>query len=364
MLAASTSAAAPQRAAEARYRAVFRRLHADHDACLDDEWLRQPCRRDGAAVPPVVWSRRNGAWSRVHVLFVGAAPGNAGGRGSGDMGAHGTRIPFGGDIAGANLDLLLGSVGLSRDDVFITAVLNRLPDGGGGEPTAAEIARPAGAYADSIGALRDTILASGATAVVALGNVALRACVTAAAAPWRDDGGRVRLPSMRRLRAAGLARGRAAPWPDGLDGLGAVDAGFRSAWRSAWRGPLPRLLWLLHPSAQNMSPHAGTGTLFHRRMVETVAALRRALDGLRPADSGARPADAPGGAPPSCEEPPDPGVGPAPRARRGSVYRTAEWRERVGPRHARLLDLWREKGLGPARPLRAGECASTPATGA
>ena len=74
---------------EARFRRVFRRLHAGHPACLADEWLTEPCRDErGAAMRPIAWSRRNGPWRRSELLWVGAAPGNAGGRGAGDLGAH------------------------------------------------------------------------------------------------------------------------------------------------------------------------------------------------------------------------------------------------------------------------------------
>jgi uracil-DNA glycosylase len=327
MLPGTITDASVSSAHEGRYRDIFRRLHAGHDRCAADEWLREPCRRGGVPVAPIVWSRRNGPWRQVPMLLVGAAPGNAGGRGSGDMGAHGTRIPFGGDIAGANLDLLLRAVALTRDDVFITAALNRLPDQGGGEPGAAEMARPMGAYPDSMAALRDTILASGARLVVALGNVALRACVAAAAGRWRSAGGDFRLPGLRRLEAGGVRRGEAMPWPNGAGvDLPGPDAPFRSDWLRAWDAPPPRLLWLLHPSAQNMSPHAGVRTAFHRRMVETLAALRRAA------------ADA------ALALPVEPRAAARPSAP-GSVYDTPEWRERVGDRHDALLDLWGRKGL-------------------
>ncbi|MEN8376513.1 MAG: uracil-DNA glycosylase family protein [Gemmatimonadota bacterium] len=325
MIAAQSLSISPATEAEARYRAVFRRLHAGHAACLDDEWLSRPCvDRTGAALSPVVWSRRNGPWTPVSVLWIGAAPGNAGGRGAGDMGAHGTRIPFGGDIAGANLDLLLDAVGLDRDRTFIAAALNQLPDRGGGEPSAAELSRPVGDYSNSVAVLRDTILASGAALVIALGNVAMRACV-AAVAPPGAAGETVLLPSLERLRRAGLERGFATDWPVG-DALPGVDPGFLADWRGTWPGPPPRLLWLMHPSAQNMSPHAGADTGFHRRMVQTLRALRGALG--RPLPGSLSPARD------RVEKTPAPGV-----------YGTLEWRERVGPRHAELIRLWREKGL-------------------
>ncbi|MDX1673595.1 MAG: hypothetical protein R3314_02240, partial [Longimicrobiales bacterium] len=86
-------AAMPHDDAESRYRRTFRLAHAAHPGCLADEWLMEPCAGPGGEPVdrPLVWSRRNGPWRRHETLWVGAAPGNAGGMGSGDMGAHGTR---------------------------------------------------------------------------------------------------------------------------------------------------------------------------------------------------------------------------------------------------------------------------------
>ncbi len=344
-----------------RYLDIFRRAHADHPACLADTWLTEPCRlEDGTeADRPLVWSRRNGPWTRHDVLFVGAAPGNAGGMGSGSMGAHGTRIPFGGDIAGANLDVLLSSAGLDRNQTFIIAALNQLPERGGGEPRVAELREPVGEIPSSVHLLRETILAVTPRLIVALGNVALRSTVAAARLESRK---RLTLPGLERLEAAGLARGEARPWPRDFE----PDDAFRAAWaavaaeesaaepsgpeepgpgepgpgepgpgevaarRTRWDGPgtppaapAPHLLWLLHPSAQNMSPHAGVDTVFHSRMLETVAALRRAM------------VEVLGGTPPEQRpRPPDTGI-----------YALPEWRSVIGPRHEELDALWREKGV-------------------
>ena len=308
---------------EQRFRDIFRRLHAGHPGCLADEWLTSPC-RDAAGRPlerPIAWSRRNGPWRRVGVLWVGAAPGNAGGKGKGALGAHGTRIPFGGDIAGANLDVLLGSIALTRNDTFITAALNQLPLAGGGEPAPAEVAAPVGDYASSLQALRDTLLAAGARLVVALGNVALRA--TLAAARLEGDtapAGGVRLPGAAALEGAGLRRGLALAWPARQP----PSSDFMRRWAAAWPGePLPALLWLTHPSAQNMSPHARVETAFHERMLQARDALRIAAR------------DVLGREPPGERAPlPDSGI-----------YALPEWRERIGPRHAQLDRLWREKGV-------------------
>lgn len=301
-----------------RFRAIFRAVHAGHPACLEDEWLSEPCRdADGAVLDrPVVWSRRNGAWQRVEVLWVGAAPGNAGGKGRGDLGAHGTRIPFGGDVSGANVDVLFGSIGLSRNDTFIVAALNQLPAAGGGEPKLAEIAAPVGEYETSLHVLRDTLVASGPKLVVAFGNVALRATIASA----RLAPGAIRLPSLDRLRAAGIERGAAVAWPAETE----PDDGFRAAWREAWGdAPLPHILWLSHPSAQNMSPYAGVETGFHRRMLETRDALRSAARQVL------------GRVLPETR-PPNPTDG---------IYALPEWKDRIAPRHAELDRLWREKGV-------------------
>lgn len=309
---------------EERFRSIFRRAHAAHPDCASDEWLMAPCRTPGGktAERSLVWSRRNGPWRRVDVLWVGAAPGNAGGRGAGDMGAHATRIPFGGDIAGANLDLLLNTAGLDRNSTFIVAASNQLPDRGGGEPTVAELRRPVGDYASSVHLLRDTLLATAPRLVVALGNIGLRSVVAAARL---EAGPRLVLPGLGRLETAGLRRGRLASWPDTADV--APDAPFRAAWEaSSGRGRMPRLLWLLHPSAQNMSPFAGSATAFHARMVETRGALRAAmteLDGRAPAEPEALPWE--GGA--------------------GGIYALPEWTGGIGARHRELIGLWRQKGL-------------------
>jgi len=295
---------------------IFRRAHAGHGDCSADEWLGNRC--------TLVWSRRNGPWRPVDVLFVGAAPGNAGGKGSGDMGAHATRIPFGGDIAGANLDVLLASAGLTRDEVFLVAALNRLPDAGGGEPTPRELAQPVGDYPSSLHLLRDTMLAARPRLLVALGNVGLRSTVAAArlAATAGPRGAPIPLPSLEKLKKAGLQRSALCDWPAPF----APDAAFRAAWGER---ALPRLLWLTHPSAQNMSPYAGAETLFHARMVEARDALRAAVEATLGIVLPAVRADVPLAGSGSTE----------------SIYDVPEWREAVGPRHAALAQLWRAKNV-------------------
>jgi uracil-DNA glycosylase len=301
---------------EERFRRIFRRAHAGHRGCLADEWLGAPCALRGQPLErPVVWSRRNGPWHRVELLLIGAAPGNAGGKGDGELGAHGTRIPFGGDIAGGNLDVLLAAAGLTRNDVFIVAALNQLPAAGGGEPALAEILAPVGKHPSSLHLLRDTLLAAGPRLLVTLGNVGLRATFAALHGPAD------RLPSLGRLRRSGLERDRCVAWPEDLR----PDAGFRRAWQHAWGDdPLPAVLWLTHPSAQNMSPYAGEQTVFHQRMRAARDALTAAVRTVL-------------GRPLPDPRPPIPATGP--------IYDLPEWRDLVGPRHAALDALWRQRGI-------------------
>ena len=260
------------------------------------------------------------------MLWVGAAPGNAGGLGSSDLGAHGTRIPFGGDIAGGNLDVLLGSIGLTRNDTFIVASLNQLPAKGGGEPTAAELAAAVGEYPDSVALLRDTIIATGPTLIIALGNVALRTTAAALTRPCNAAPGAPRaasplkLPSQKKLLDAGLTRDVVHEWPPSLP----IADGFIAAWRDAWREePHLRVLPVLHPSAQNMSPFAGTSTLFHTRMLDTrnaiVAAARDVLGIAPPVPRPAMPDD--------------------------GIYALPEWRGRIEERQRRYDELWRQHGV-------------------
>jgi hypothetical protein len=317
---------------EQRFRRIFRAAHALHHGCADDEWLHTPCRgADGTPLDrPLVWSRRNGPWQRVHVLWTGSAPGNAGGMGSGRLGAHGTRIPFGGDIAGGNLDVLMAAAGVTRNDSFIVASLNQLPQKGGGEPSVAEIAEPVGEYPDSVALLRDTIIAAGPQLIIALGNTGLRVAVAAITRSWNADVGSpagADAPPMLRLRsaasvgAAGIVRGVVTDWPSGTL---PPATGFMNAWRDAWNdAPLPCILQVLHPSAQNMSPFAGEATVFHARMIETRDAVRLAARHVFGRRTPRR----------------------RPAAPVTGIYALPEWRELVAPVHARYDILWRSKGV-------------------
>jgi len=250
------------------------------------------------------------------VLWVGAAPGNAGGLGAGDLGAHGTRIPFGGDVAGANLEVLLSSIGLTRNETFIVAALNHLPARGGGEPAVAEIFAPEGGYDTSIDLLRDTLLATGPEMIVALGNVAARAV----AAAWRNAQGSRRLPSLAALRQGGWDRGRTIA----LEALGPAAPSLEEQWSRLWKErATPVALWLMHPSAQNMSPFAGEETAFHQRMTEARdtlrAAVRHHLGWSVPRRRSAVPSD--------------------------GIYALPEWRDRIRVRAESLDRMWREKGI-------------------
>lgn len=313
---------AAQRALEeSRFREIFQRVHVDHASCHEDEWLSRPCLHpDGSSVDrPIVWSRRNGPWRRVEIVWVGAAPGNAGGKGSGDLGAHGTRIPFGGDISGANVDVFFSSVGTNRNESFIAQAFNQLPATGGGEPTLTELSAPVGDYPSSVHLLRDTLLAAGPRLIVVFGNVALRSATGAFVLDAMTPGKTLRLPTIYRLRKAGLERGTLSAWPGENS-----DAAFEEAWSEAWgSAPLPKILWVSHPSAQNMSPYAGLETGFHRRMLE-------ALDALRAAARDVLGRDVP------RDRPFNPETG---------IYALPEWTDRIGPRHAELDAIWREKGV-------------------
>ena len=233
------------------------------------------------------------------------------------MGAHGTRIPFGGDIAGANLEVLFGSIGIDRNRTFITAALNQLPLAGGGEPTLGELATPIGGYPSALHLLRDAILACGPRLIVALGNVGLRSSFTGMAL---ESPTVTALTSLARLQRAGLQRGALSAWPAALPPAPSTQA----EWDRAWPGaPLPHILWLTHPSAQNMSPYARAETVFHTRMLDAVAQVRAGVHEL------------------FGWELPD--VRPQPPA--DGIYALPEWRELVGPRHAALDKLWRAKGV-------------------
>src|ERR1044072_4189506 len=59
-----------------------------------------------------VLSELNGSVD-ARIMFIGEAPGR--------KGADRTRVPFSGDQSGANLDRFLGSINLTREEIFITS---------------------------------------------------------------------------------------------------------------------------------------------------------------------------------------------------------------------------------------------------
>ncbi|MET0649297.1 MAG: uracil-DNA glycosylase, partial [Pyrinomonadaceae bacterium] len=92
------------------------------------------CRRcEAMCGRSAVLSERNGRVG-ARVLFVGEAPGRQGG--------DRTRVPFSGDQSGRNFSRYLASVGLAREDIFITnsALCNpRSETGANRKPTRAEV---------------------------------------------------------------------------------------------------------------------------------------------------------------------------------------------------------------------------------
>lgn len=97
------------------------------------------------------------------VMFIGEAPGRAG--------ADRTRRPFYGDKSGNNLQTLLDSIGLSRDDIFITSAVMCSPRSAtdaNRRPTRSEIKNCSG-YLKRVLALVDPPV------IATLGAVALEA---------------------------------------------------------------------------------------------------------------------------------------------------------------------------------------------
>lgn len=94
-------------------------------------------------------------------MFIGEAPGR--------KGADRTRVPFSGDQSGANFDRFLGSIGLKREQIFITsaALCNPRSDSGANrKPSLRELA-------NCSEFLRRTIELVDPRVVVTLGTVAL-----------------------------------------------------------------------------------------------------------------------------------------------------------------------------------------------
>jgi uracil-DNA glycosylase family 4 len=136
-----------------RKQAHFNRLVAEAAVCT-----RCPSMCDRTAV----LSERNGRIS-ARVMFIGEAPGR--------KGADRTHVPFSGDQSGQNFDRFLASIGLSRDNIFITsaALCNpRAESGANRKPTSPELTSCS--YF-----LRETLELVDPQVVVTLGSVALSA---------------------------------------------------------------------------------------------------------------------------------------------------------------------------------------------
>src|SRR5688500_594162 len=112
------------RVSEGRRRAAFAALVAEAAACR-----RCPAMCGRSAV----LSERNGR-TGARVMFVGEAPGRQGG--------DRTRVPFSGDQSGRNFERYLASIGVTRDEIFITnsALCNpRTETGANRKPTRREV---------------------------------------------------------------------------------------------------------------------------------------------------------------------------------------------------------------------------------
>ena len=121
------------------------------------------CRRCPAMCErTAVLSELNGPLD-ARVMFIGEAPGR--------KGADQTRVPFSGDQSGKNFDRFLGSIGLSREQIFITsaALCNPRTDSGANrKPTKGELT-------NCSEFLRRTMEIVEPALVVTLGSVALDA---------------------------------------------------------------------------------------------------------------------------------------------------------------------------------------------
>ena len=109
-----------------------------------------------------VLSKLNGS-PDARIMFIGEAPGR--------KGADRTRVPFSGDQSGANLDRFLGSIGLGREQIFITsaALCNPRTDSGANRKPSQKELTNCSAF------LRRTIELIDPRVIVTLGTVALEA---------------------------------------------------------------------------------------------------------------------------------------------------------------------------------------------
>ncbi|HEX9424865.1 MAG TPA: uracil-DNA glycosylase [Pyrinomonadaceae bacterium] len=134
-------------------RAKFAELKAEAAACT-----RCPAMCERTAV----LSELNGSIS-ARIMFIGEAPGR--------KGADRTRVPFSGDQSGQNFDRFLASIGLGRQQIFITsaALCNpRTESGANRKPSKVELN-------NCSDFLRRTIEIVNPAVIVTLGSVALDA---------------------------------------------------------------------------------------------------------------------------------------------------------------------------------------------
>lgn len=107
-------------------------------------------------------SEHNGQAS-AQIMFIGEAPGR--------KGADRTRVPFSGDQSGKNFDRFISSIGLTRDQIFITsaALCNpRAESGANRRPTQTEVANCSNFLSRTIQLIDPKV-------IVTLGSVALEA---------------------------------------------------------------------------------------------------------------------------------------------------------------------------------------------
>jgi uracil-DNA glycosylase len=123
--------------------------------------IAQACRTcENLADKVAVLSELNGSL-RPKVFFIGEAPGR--------IGADRTRRPFYGDKSGDNLQRLLDSIDLSRDEIFITSAVMcspRSPTDANRKPTRREIVNCSAHLAKVLGLVDPPLIAT-------LGSVAL-----------------------------------------------------------------------------------------------------------------------------------------------------------------------------------------------
>jgi len=119
-------------------------------------------RCEGMCGRSAVLSELNGTLN-AKIMFIGEAPGR--------KGADRTRIPFSGDQSGANFDRFRRSIGLTREEIFITsaALCNpRTESGANRRPSKKEVA-------NCSSFLQRTIELVDPRVIVTLGSVALEA---------------------------------------------------------------------------------------------------------------------------------------------------------------------------------------------